>query len=471
MTPNRIMFIDIETENNSYFGALASPRHPQNYVVAEGRAIDTQPYDGPITGTYFTNQQDADSAEWLKIPDDVWLLVAHNAAFEMDWFLVKQRAEILKFLQRGGRVYCTAYAEYLLSNQQETYPSLDETAPKYGGEHKVDGVKLMWDQGYLTSQIDKDLLYDQYLIGPHGDIANTRLTFYGQLAKIQERGMWDMVLLRMEGLLYNTFAMDAGLHVNRDIAFTQKADLEGKITELAATFKAYRTHVPEYVEFKETSDFHMSAWLFGGPVKYKIRDTWFEDDGVTPKQNKIDCFTFGESNVPSEGMTAEQFQACVETYGPAKRYSAGKNKGQPKVEKVADGTFKEKWYERTVMLKGIVPLSALPPEVAKEFKKEFAGKRKLADDSPVYSTGADSIEMLSKRLEFDEGTRAVLTSLLKFAKIDKDLGTYYLREVADEEGNIIKQAGMLQYLTTQDIVYHVLNTTSTVTTRLSSNRP
>ena len=86
---SRIMFIDLETENHTYFGAVASPRHPKNYIVAEGRAIDTQPFDGPITGTYFTSQDEADNAQWLAIPDDVWLLVAHNAAFEMDWFLVK----------------------------------------------------------------------------------------------------------------------------------------------------------------------------------------------------------------------------------------------------------------------------------------------------------------------------------------------------------------------------------------------
>src|SRR5690606_641657 len=93
------------------------------------------------------------------------------------------------------------------------------------------------------------------------------------------------------------------------------------------------------------------------------------------------------------------------------------------------------------------------------------------DGSPVYSTGADAIEMLSKRQEFDEASRDMLTNLLKFAKIDKDLGTYYLREKCDDEGNVLKQSGMLQYLTEYDIVHHVLNTTSTVTTRLSSNRP
>lgn len=466
---SRIMFIDLEVENHTYHGALASPRHPDNYVVAEGRAID----NGPITGTYFTNKEDANAASWLAIPDDVSILVAHNAAFEMDWFLNKQRTEIMAFLKRGGRVFCTAYAEYLLTNQQETYPSLDETAPKYGGTSKVDGVKLLWEQGKLTSEIDKDLLYDQYLIGPGGDIDNTRRVFYGQVAELQRRGMWDMALLRMEGLLSNTFAMDAGLHVHRDIAWAQKAEQEASIAALANGFVAYRTHIPQFVEFKDSSDYHMSAWLFGGPVKYKIRDTWFEEDGVTPKFEKVDCYKFADTFVPipEGGMVASDFELCVATYGAPDRYSSGKNKGQPKAHKVASETPKQKWYDRIVTLGPVVDLTKLPPEVAREFKKEFAGKRKLADDSPVYSTGADAIDMLSKRQEFDEGTRNLLTSLLKYAKIDKDLGTYYLREVKDEEGNVLKQSGMLQYLTEQGIVYHVLNVTATVTTRLSATRP
>lgn len=469
---SRIMFIDLETENHTHFGALASPRHPKNYIVAEGRAIDTNPFDGPITGTYFNSKEEADSAQWLAIPDDVWLLVAHNAAFEMDWFLVKQREEILKFLKRGGRIFCTAYAEYLLTNQQETYPSLDATAPKYGGTHKVDGVKLLWEQGHLTSQIDKDLLYDQYLIGEGGDIDNTRRVFYGQVGLLQQRGMWDMALLRMEGLVFNTFAMDAGLHVHRDVAFAQKAEQEQKLAELMASFATFRQHIPEYVEFKESSDYHMSAWLFGGPLKYRIRDTWFEDDGVTPKYEKIDCYKFGETFVASADIRgADHFSAHVTAYGAPDRYSSGKNKGQPKIHKVQSSNTKQKWYDRQIVLKGIVDLDLLPKDVQKSFKDEYAGKRKLADESPVYSTGADAIEMLSKRPEFDEATQNLLTSLLKFAKIDKDLGTYYLREVCDEEGNVVKQSGMLQYLTDQDIVYHILNTTSTVTTRLSSNRP
>lgn len=463
----RIMFIDLETENHTYFGALASPRHPDNYVVAVGQALDTNPFDGEITGEYYTSRPD----KWLHIPDDVWLLVAHNAPFEMDWFLVQQREEITKFLARGGRVFCTAYAEYLLTNQQETYPSLNDTAPKYGGTAKVDGVKILWEQGKLTSEIDKELLFDEYLIGPGGDIENTRKTFYGQYGLLVSRGMWDMALVRCEGMLFNCYAMDAGLYVDREVAFEQLAKQNKRLAELSEAFAEYRKHIPEYVGFKDSSDFHMSAWLFGGPIRFKQRDTWFEDDGVTPKYENVNCYKFGEQFVHSDDITAEQFQGCVQQYGAIDRYASGKNKGQPKVHKVKSATPKQKWYDRIFPCPALVDLNLLPREIQKEFRKEFAGKRKLADESPVYSTGADCIEMLSKRPELPEGIRDTLTKLLEFAKLDKDVGTYYLREVKDEEGNVTKMSGMLQYLTPQSIVYHVLNCTSTVTTRLSGTRP
>ena len=245
MQPNKIMHIDLECENYMYYGALASPRHPQNYVVAVGQAIDGPEGYGPVTGEYYTSPPE----KWLHIPDDVWLLVAHYAPFEMDWFLEKQRDEIMRFLARGGRVFCTAYAEYLLTNQQETYPSLDETAPKYGGTHKVDGVKILWEQGKRTSEIDKDLLLE-YLLGPGGDIENTRKTFYGQYAALNARGMLPMVFARMDGMLSNCFAMHAGLYIDRDVAYAQLEAGNARLSELHAVFSDFRKAIPEYLNFK-----------------------------------------------------------------------------------------------------------------------------------------------------------------------------------------------------------------------------
>lgn len=480
----RVMVCDIETQNHKHFGAVASPRHPENYVVAAGWAIDEAPFDGEIRGVYYPSKAEAEEKGWLRIPDDVWLLVCHNAPFEMDWALHTQNSEIMKFLKRGGRVFCTMYAEYLLSNQQDTYPTLDETAPKYGGTHKVDGIKLLWQQGKLTSEIDKKLLYDEYLLGPGGDIENTRKVFYGQYSALQERGMLDMALGRMEGLLFNCFAMHAGLHIDRELAFKQRDEGEKRLAEIQAGLEEYRQDIPEYVQFKETSDYHMSAWLFGGPLKYRVRDVWLNEDG-TPKYEKVDSYTFEDgSTYPvsyfedhtenpvtgPEGLRYRRERAAIAAHGPILRYKSGKNKGQPKVTREDTTEPKLRWYDRVLQLPGIVDLGKLPKDVRESFEREFTGKRNLGDGSPVYSTGSDCIEFLEKRPEFS-AVHHVLKSLLEYAKLDKDMSTYYLREVHDEEGNVLKQSGMLQYLTPENIVYHTLNAVSTSTGRLSSKSP
>lgn len=465
-----IMFLDLEVNNNPYYGAIASPRHPENFVVMNGWAIEAEPYKGEVQYDHYPTKADVPS-QWLNIPDDVWLLVCHNAPFEMDWFLFQQRPQIMAFLKRGGRIYCTAYGEYLLSHQLDTYPTLDETAPKYGGSHKIDAIKILWSQGVLTKDIDPALLAD-YLAGPQGDVVNTRLTFYGQYVKLVEQGMWGMALERMEGLIFNCFAMDSGLFVDRETAFRQRDEGEAKLAALAQGFAHYRSHIPDYVNFNPGSDFHMSAWLFGGPIKYVGKVPWLNDDG-TPKFEKANFV----KRVVDGALLLVPEEACGDSLAvldfdqTLEKYKSGKNKGQIKIFREDTAEPKLKNADLLFNCGPLVDLSLLPQNIYKEFRKEFAGKRTLADNSPVYSTGKDCLDMLALRKEFPEHITKVLLDLQEWAKIDKDIGTYYLREELDDDGKVVKQSGMLQFLTPEDIVYHTLNATATITTRLSSNRP
>lgn len=464
MQPDKIMIWDIETENKPYYGAVASPRHPDNFVVLNGWRIDSPTAIGQKQ-MYEANTH----GDWLHIPDDVWLIVMHNAPFEMDWALVQQNAEIMKFLKRGGRIFCTAYAEYLLSNQLNTYPSLDETAPKYGGTHKVDGIKLLWEQGYLTSQIDRNLLIE-YLIGDNGDVENTAKVFYGQVQELNKRGMWNMALERMEGMLFCCFAMFSGLKIDRTVAFQLLEEQNAELQKLLDKFHALRVHFPEGVEFKESSDYHMSAWLFGGPIKYRVRVPALNDDG-TPKYEKDDFYKTDKDELIPVSLVANplvyEFDNGVEFI----KYKAGKNKGELKVFREDTSVVKTKWGEALYQCPPLVDLGLLHKDICKSFVDEFTGKRSLADDSPVYSTGADALNMLRVRPELSDTVRDVLEDLATFAKLDKDIGTYYLRQEYDDSGAVVKQSGMLQYLNEKDFVHHMLNMTSTVTGRLSSNRP
>ena len=474
--PNKVMIIDLETQNNPYYGAIASPRHPDNFVVMVGWAIDEKPYSGDIKSVYFNTKEEAEG--WLKIPDDVWLLVAHNAAYEMDWFLYQQRPEIIKFLTRGGRIFCTAYGHYLLSNQQDTYPALNEIAPIYGGTHKVDGIKALWERGVLTKDIDRDLL-TEYLEGPEGDIANTRKCFYGEYAALVKRGMWKGAMTRMEGLIFCAFAMDSGLYVNREVAFAQMKIQETRLNELIKAFELHRACFPADAEFKESSRFHMSAWIYGGPLRYKSRLP-YSHDGSPEQFVKEDYYKFGPPKakdlhrvpVTEYDSLKQEAQCDLEfIHGEIVKYTAGKNKGMPRVFREDTAEVKLKWFDLIFDCPGIVRLRDMGEDLYEEFIKDYTGKQKLADGSPVISTAADAVEMLSKRKEFPVEVQLTMQALQEFAKLDKDLGTYYLREKCDDEGNVLKQSGMLQYLNEKDYVHHSLNCTSTVTTRLSSNKP
>lgn len=477
------LIFDLEVENWPYMGQVASPRHASNYIVAPGWAYD----NGPVQHLYFHSKEESHK-RWLPDLTGVEVIVAHNAAFELDWIMAEYWGTFVQWYANGGRIFCTQYAEYLLSNQTNLYPTLDETAPKYGGTHKIDEVKILWEQGKRTSEIDPALLIE-YLAGPGGDIENTRKVYYGQATELIARGMWSMMWARCDGLVYNAFAMSAGLHVDAQLAYELKGKLEVELATIDKQLEYMYSHITNAgVEFNLNSDYHMSAWLFGGSLKRRWRDVWCNDDG-TPKFEKDDFYKFedgwrcqkswfepdgSEASAPSLADLEERVRFAVQTHGPVIKATAGKLKGKPRVYREDTAEPKMRWYEDYVKINGLIDLNVVrsyDSELAAEWERDFTGARKLNCGTPVYSTGKDALEPLSKIACLPEHVRKYIVLLLKRAKIDKDLGTYYLREVLDEAGNVIKTSGMLQYLGENGIVNHVLNCTSTITTRLSSNRP
>lgn len=444
-----IMTIDLEVENHPYYGSKASPYCPDNYVVHSAYRIDRTHDDGAVTveptfDIRFNSKQEflddvAGEHLWFRIPSDCWLIVAHNAAFEISWFLTYQRQHFEEFLKRGGRVFDTMHGHYIASDFQDLYPSLDETAPKYGGEHKIDGVKLLWEQGALTSEIDPILLRD-YLV--NGDIKNTALCFYGQCAVFAERGQMQMVWERQDAMLAWAYCEFFGLYVNMPIAKANQAEQERRIQELRQQLQQYLPKdLPEEFEFNYGSNYHMSALVYGGPIRYDMKVPY-----DPPKFVKVEV---------QDGV-----------------YKAGKNKGMPKFIKVDSDVPLLKWGKGIYNFPGIVKIQELPQHLQEKYSErgEFRGAQTLPDGSPVYSTSGDAMNGLAAQgFEF-----AKLVNEL--AALEKDTGTYYLRTEYNKDGSVKKTSGMLQYVIPENadgsgIIHHRLNTCSTVTGRLSASNP
>lgn len=462
-----IRIIDLETESHTHLGRKGSPYCDKNYIVMPGWRDDIGGQPGQVVDHYFKSREEAESTPWFNL-DGVDILVAHNAMFEMSWFFTRHKEEFLKFLRRGGRVLCTQLAEYLLSHQTWTYPALDEVAPKHGGTHKVDGIKALWDQGVLTSEMDPAMLRE-YLSGPCGDVNNTALVFYSQMQKLQAAGMWRMYLERCEGMLAFSICEVSGLKIDREVAdrnhAAQLVELAGIRTELE---KLVPTDLPDTLEFNWGSDYHMSALLFGGEVRYRKRVSYdpiqFEKadfihmlDGVKLKADDWDSLTGDEQVV------------CLTKHGGAVTYKSGKNKGQIKLHREDTDVEKLKWDEEgRYKFPGIIKFPDMPDVLRDKYtgkRAEFQQARALPDGTPVYSTSGDSLKALDT-FGFEQAQM-----LMRAATLEKDNGAFYITHEYAKDGSIKKTKGMLQYVGEDGIIHHNLNQCATGTTRLSSSNP
>lgn len=469
----KIFIVDIETENNPWYGNVASAFNPDNYIVAPGWRVDTVDDAGTVhvgeTQWQYFNSKDEELSNpgWFDVLNDpaVMVMVAHNAAYELKWFLTRYRSVLEGFFKRGGRVACTALAEYLLSHQQELYPALDETAVKHGGTHKVDGVKILWETGHLTSQIDKALLIE-YLAGPSGDIDNTALTFYSQQQKLSAAGMDRMYWERCDALLAFAYCEWFGLYVDRETAERNLAAQEAEIAELTEQLRELLPKdLPEEVEFNWGSDYHMSALVYGGPVKYRHRVPYDPPQYVKADYYKLTDGTLIEVD---EWNPDEYDTRMVQEGLDRERFKSGKNKGQVKVFREDTGEEKLKWEETSINLPGLVNPHSLPAGIKEKYigkRAEFRGARTLCDGTtPVYSTSTEALKGL-KNFVPEVGL------MVKLAALEKDTGTYYLRTEYNADGSVKKVKGMMQYIGPDNIVHHSLNVTATVTGRLSSSNP
>lgn len=431
MTP---IILDLETTTVKHLGRTASPFCKDNWIVAAGwQKGPNKPY-----GTYHTQ------AEAVPIPDltDVDIIVAHNAKFDL--LYLWQYPAIRAFFKRGGRLWCTQLAEYLIEGMHRDVQmnSLNQCALKYGGNAKIDAVKEMWEAGVNTPDIPKDLLMD-YLLGTpdmEGDIGNTYRVYNGQLKALKHRpkAVTTMIHNRMESLLATTEMEYNGLFVNREVGEVLRKQVAIEVAGLRNNLLTYIPKMPEGCVFNWNSVYDKSALFYGGTKKYS---KWVQHD-AQPGDVHIDGKAYAQMTV-KENVLVE---------GIPKRYKSGKRAGEivqrnvtvadPSKPKGAqkDHFFKLEGYTHT---RGIKKSTLLDPK-----------------GGPIYSTDADTVEKLGMRdVPF---TR----DFARYMKTSKDLSTYYWEE--DDKGH---RTGMLTQVGDDGIIHHGLNHTSTVTGRMSSSKP
>lgn len=464
----KYMIFDLECENHKYKGRVASQFCEDNYISMAGWKVQ-----GDEHASYWYEPKKNNRT--IHIPDDVNMLVGHNIKYDLLW--IWHTPELRAFLERGGVIWDTQTAEYLLRGMTQEYHfnSMDEIAPTYGGTTKIDAVKELWEQGFKTSEIDPDLLKD-YLIGTEeegynaGDIGNTEKMFLGQWELAQKQLMVPVIEERMNHLLAICEMEYNGLYIDQELGEEIREENLDKLEVARDNLNASLPDMPEECEFNWGSGTDVSCLLFGGHKKWKRREHLRDEQGQ---------LMYAKKKVPMP-ILDDNLNPIVN--------KSGKNKGlvKTKLQDVDDHTRpKMKYIEYYYKFSGLeTPLH------------EWKGSKTTGLDEPIYSVGADTMKYLKKVTQAD-----IIKNFIDYKALAKDTSTYFnvitkvrsINKVPNKKGEMVydyiekdtdqltmevpegyqieTEKGMLTLIGDDGKIHHQINTNAVKTGRLSSSGP
>lgn len=461
---------DTETTIHSSFKRKANPFDQANWVVTHA----FKHKGGEVTEHRFGHQRPKSAWLYDVLHNDkgerIKLLIGFNIKFDLLHALQDSDnlAIWMDYVANGGNVWDCQLAEYLLNGmgQKDQMLSLDEVAPRYGGNVKVDEVKVLWNAGVNTPDIDPALLSRYLCGGPDefgtfqlGDVENTEKIALAQIARARECGQLNSILLNMGALLFTVEAERNGMFVDKPKGMELAATLEAKVKELSEGLAQYLPADLPF-DFNWGSTTQRSALFFGGTVNYDCREYDLKDGTTTwtpPPEHGSAAYVYAQKDelhyVLEDGGTYSVSYYDLEYFNntpdlPERAvFKGGKNAGEYKTKKVkVDDYTKPKG--RIVKRPYTFPGYTTP-------NPKWAGA-----DPGVWSTSAAVVEELA-----NSGV-PFLKAYAELMSLTKDLGTYYYRK--DEDGN---ETGMLTLVNGEGIIHHMLNMCSTVTARLSSSNP
>lgn len=367
------------------------------------------------------------------------ILVGFNIKFDLLHAIYKDAENFdayVDWIVGGGQLWDCQLAEYLLEGMlpEAQYLSLDEVAPRYGGQIKIDEVKAMWEAGIDTPDIPDDLMM-KYL---PGDLNNTELVFVGQLARARAVGQTKSILMNMGSLVYTIEAERNGMKIDEERGLMLAAELEEELARLNVSLNKYLPADLPF-EFKWTSRHHQSPLIFGGHIKYEIDEPIFDEQMQPVYYQKKEV-----QYVKKDGTTTPDMMDPGIVYA-----KSGQNQGQAKTKQVTlpdiERGQKTRKADRLYKMPGYTE-----PDSA--WKTATEG---------LYSVAGEVIEALGNR------DVPFLKDLALRAKLQKDLTTYFI--TTDPKTG--EKSGMLTQVQEDGMIHGSFNHVNTVTARFSSSNP
>ncbi len=324
------MVLDLETSiSTGPHGPAAKDPSNDFYTVIAGSAPENVQVMHKVEG--YSRTLPAEIGGMMAQAD---VIVGHNLPFDLS-YIYKMKA-FTAFLQRGGQVWDTQIAEYLMSGQRHSFASLAELQEIYlGRKIKETRIGLLFQKGIGADKILAARtrchrlfsLYEKYALS---DGVTTLQVFAKQYAKAKEMGMLDVIKTYNMYMLCLLVVQNTGIPV--DMVGCEKTLRDFKLKAIDYLAQATALVKPMWDErlgdFNVNSNKDKSAILFGGTyiIKKKVPDGNFKNGNQKFKNVDVEVVIKG-FNVPTslttEGAKKGQYATGADIV--EKIYSKSKN--------------------------------------------------------------------------------------------------------------------------------------------------
>lgn len=213
---------------------------------------------------------------WQVAFDWADVIIGFNLKFDLHW----ARRTGVYFEDKV--VWDCQLAQFVIQNQQNSYPSLNDVAEYWGLGTKLDVVKLeYWDKGIDTDQIP-DYILSEYL---EQDVNLTYLIYKCQMEYLKDKPqMLRLIKLQMIDLLCLEEMEDNGLKYDSKRSLEKGDELQQRIAELDQKLADFFPNIP----VNWGSGDQLSACLYGGVIvhEYQIPNGVFKT-GARAGQPKL----------------------------------------------------------------------------------------------------------------------------------------------------------------------------------------
>jgi len=181
------------------------------------------------------------------------VVVGFNFKFDLAW--LKKRGVDFS----GVKIWDVQLAEFIISNQTNRFPSLNDTCIKYGIPVKEDVVKTQyWDKGIDTDQIPWPILSSY---AAHD--ADITLQCYHAQVKLMTPAQIALCWLQSQDMQILQEMEANGIPYDEELCQQRALEVDDKISALKSELANIYPNVP--INF--ASNDNLSAFLYGGVVK------------------------------------------------------------------------------------------------------------------------------------------------------------------------------------------------------------